>query len=71
MLTLPTDFALLGGKGNRINPRWRPNLKTKGLDRRGLRHIANVGELPDPPSFSLPTTFHKIKLIKYKFLTIR
>ncbi len=31
MLTLPTDFALLGGKGNRINPRWRPILKTKGL----------------------------------------
>ncbi len=30
MLTLPTYFALLGGKGNRINTRMAANFKDKG-----------------------------------------
>jgi hypothetical protein len=31
--------------------------REKNIHRRGQRHIGNVWHLPDPPSFSLPTTF--------------
>ncbi len=31
--------------------------REKNIDRRGQSHIGNVWHLPDPPSFSLPTTF--------------
>ncbi len=32
--------------------------REKNIDRRGQRHIGSVWHLPDPPSFSLPTTFN-------------
>jgi hypothetical protein len=38
-----------GENGNTINPR-------------GQRHIVNVWHLSDPPSFSLPTTFKRLKI---------
>jgi hypothetical protein len=32
--------------------------REKNLDRCGQRHIVNIWHLPDPPSFSLTTTFN-------------
>ncbi len=56
--TLPIEFALLGRKTeiHKIKDDSKIN-REKNIDRRVQRHIVNVWHPPDPPSFSLPTTF--------------
>ncbi len=50
----------VSGKGNRIIPRWQPNKKRKDIyhhSRRPISFISFICHLPDPPCFSLATTF--------------
>jgi len=46
-------WAGVSGKGNRINPRWRPNKKRNGLDiyHHGPGPISIICQLHGPPLF--------------------
>ncbi len=57
-------WAGLSGKGNRINPRWRPNKKRKG-HQHGPGPISIICQLPGPldSHCSLPLT---LKLLRKK-----
>ncbi len=50
-------WAWVSGKGNRIIPRWRPNKKRKGHLTPRSETKSIICHLPDPPCFSLVTTF--------------
>jgi hypothetical protein len=48
-----SDFALLGGIGNRLKTKDDSKIKReKNLDRHGPGPITNIYHLPGPPSFS-------------------
>jgi hypothetical protein len=50
-------WAGLRGKRNRIIPRWRPNMKIKGHLTPQSDTVSIICHLPDPPCFSLVTTY--------------
>ncbi len=56
-------FALLGAETEirKIKDDGKIERETN-LDRRGLRQIGTVWRIPDPPAFSLPTTFKRKKI---------
>jgi hypothetical protein len=61
--TLPFDFALLRGKRKYIKSKTTAKLNGKQTSiATGLRPIPNVCHLPDPPWFSLQTSF---KILDY------
>ncbi len=56
---MPIHFALLHGAETEID-KIKDNGKIEretNLDRRGPKQIGTVWRIPDPPIFSLPTTF--------------
>jgi hypothetical protein len=59
---LPIHFALLGRKRKYIKSKTTAKLTEKRTSIAGVRDICivNFWHLPDPPSFSLPTTFKGI-----------
>ncbi len=61
--TLPIDFALLGRKRKLDKIKDDGKIKREtNLDRHCLRPIRNLCHLPDPPWFSLQTTFNSLKI---------
>jgi hypothetical protein len=57
---MTNHWAGVSGNGNRIILRRRPNKKEKDIYHHGPKHIPIICHLPNPPSFSLPTTFNSI-----------
>ncbi len=51
------NCAAVSGKGNRFNTRWRWIQRQTDIDHHSPRPISIICHFPDPPFFSLPTTF--------------
>jgi hypothetical protein len=64
-------FALIGGNGKTSKKRRQQNKKTKNINRHGLRPMRNKCHLPDPPLFSLQTTFQPSDNPAKKFRPLR